>query len=443
MVISAPNGIRPLEPIGFLELGTSRTVATKPMTRDGHVDEEHRAPPVSTTGGSHRGSDRWPPPSPAVPDQIPMALARSRRLGEDVGQDRQRARHECRRPHAHDRSRRGQPVRRGRQGGEGRPRTEDHQPGQEHPLAPEPVAWRPEGEQQAGEHDGVGVDDPLELARRGVEVRTIEGSATLKMVVSRLMISNVTHSTERVAHRHAPCVLTPVLRPRPWRSPCCTRTSMRRAGPANRGDGPSEPVVQAGRSREATSAAASAAASTTRSKTGSSWARAGEEHLVGPRGQGHAAAQHGVEEAGVDAVAGQGPGRDVVGRRRDRAVGSRRQEQADQRPHGRHRRPPGRRPRWPTRAPWRRRRPGLPARRSRPARPRRARPGRPPWPAGSPTGCPPGTPGPRRGQRRHQVAPAAEGAHRQTRRRSPCRSTTGRASPPTTRWRRRGPGGSR
>ena len=42
---------------------------------------------------------------------------------------------------------------------------EDHQPGCERALAAPAVAERPHGQQQPGEHQGVGVDDPLQGAR--------------------------------------------------------------------------------------------------------------------------------------------------------------------------------------------------------------------------------------------------------------------------------------
>ena len=44
-----------------------------------------------------------------------------------------------------------------------------------HALAPEPVAEAAGGEQQPGEHQDVGVDDPLQLARRGAELATSVG----------------------------------------------------------------------------------------------------------------------------------------------------------------------------------------------------------------------------------------------------------------------------
>ena len=58
----------------------------------------------------------------------------------------------------------------GRQPAEQRADGEHDEAADERPLAAEAVAEGAGGEQQPGEQDGVGVDDPLELRRRGVEV---------------------------------------------------------------------------------------------------------------------------------------------------------------------------------------------------------------------------------------------------------------------------------
>ena len=47
---------------------------------------------------------------------------------------------------------------------------EDDEADGQRTLAPEPVAQAAGGEQQAGEHERVGVDDPLQLADAGAEV---------------------------------------------------------------------------------------------------------------------------------------------------------------------------------------------------------------------------------------------------------------------------------
>ena len=109
-------------------------------------------------------------PSPMVPPQTPMARARSlgsRKMSLMMASDAgivsaapapMRARNAM------------SSVDRSGEGGADRPQCEHGEPDQEEPLAAEPVGQRPSDEQQAGEHHGVGVDDPLELARRGMQV---------------------------------------------------------------------------------------------------------------------------------------------------------------------------------------------------------------------------------------------------------------------------------
>ena len=69
--------VRPLG-LGVLGVRDQECRGDQPGDGDGHVDEEDRAPPVVGPAGSRRGSGPMATPSPAVPDQMPMALARSR-----------------------------------------------------------------------------------------------------------------------------------------------------------------------------------------------------------------------------------------------------------------------------------------------------------------------------------------------------------------------------
>ena len=132
------------------------------------VDEEHRAPPeVVEQQAADERPDRAAGAGEAGPDGDRPAPLVGR---EDVGEDRQRRRHDQRRADAHDRP-----------GGDelaGRVPTarrtsdaeaEDRQAGLQRALAAEPVAEGAGRQQQAGEDEGVGVDDPLELGLRGVE----------------------------------------------------------------------------------------------------------------------------------------------------------------------------------------------------------------------------------------------------------------------------------
>ena len=137
------------------------TIGTFTMNTDPHQKWSSRKPPV--TGPSATAM-------PATPDQSPMASARSRasvntlvRIDSVAGMISAapmpmtaRARDERR----HAAGERG----RGRRG------TEDDEAEGERALAPEPVAEAAGGEQQAGEHERVGVDHPLEVADARAEV---------------------------------------------------------------------------------------------------------------------------------------------------------------------------------------------------------------------------------------------------------------------------------
>ena len=106
-------------------------------------------------------------PRPATPAQIADGLRPAPRVGEDVGEDRQGGRHDQRAADAHDGPGGDQLV------GGARPRRPQHEPtpkitrpSDQRAVAAEAVAEAAGGEQQAGEHERVGVDDPLQLAGR-------------------------------------------------------------------------------------------------------------------------------------------------------------------------------------------------------------------------------------------------------------------------------------
>jgi hypothetical protein len=62
-------------------------------------------------------------------------------------------------------------IRRPGEGRQQRRDTKQQQADHEHALAADPVTDNPEGEQQAREDQGVGVDRPLELALAGTQAR--------------------------------------------------------------------------------------------------------------------------------------------------------------------------------------------------------------------------------------------------------------------------------
>ena len=108
-------------------------------------------------------------PAPLTAVQIAMALARSR-VAEGVDEDGQRRRHDERPADAHDAAA-GDEHRGGAgEGAEHRAGQEDEQAGGQRVASAEPVTEASCGQQQPGEHDGVGGHDPLELGGAGVEV---------------------------------------------------------------------------------------------------------------------------------------------------------------------------------------------------------------------------------------------------------------------------------
>jgi hypothetical protein len=90
-------------------------------------------------------------------------------LAEQVGDDRQRGRHDQRRPDTHAGARGDEDVHRPGERRPRRSRSEEQHTGQEHALAAPPVAEAAGNEQQAGKDQDVGVDDPLQVGRRRVE----------------------------------------------------------------------------------------------------------------------------------------------------------------------------------------------------------------------------------------------------------------------------------
>ena len=110
-----------------------------------------------------------PMPSADTPAQMPMAVPRSSRLGEHVGEDRQRGRHDERAADAHQRAGRDRARRHRWRTRTAASRCRRRQAERERPVAAEPVTEAARGEQQAGEHERVGVDDPLQLAARRAE----------------------------------------------------------------------------------------------------------------------------------------------------------------------------------------------------------------------------------------------------------------------------------
>ena len=137
------------------------TTGTLTMNTDPHQKCSSSQPPVTGPSATL---------SPAVAAQIEMAAARSRGSGEDVDEQGERGGEDQRRTDAHQRPRADQLV---GVGGEGAEPTEQPEPGhadQQRPFAAEAVAEAAGGEQETGEDERVGVDDPLQLGGGGAEL---------------------------------------------------------------------------------------------------------------------------------------------------------------------------------------------------------------------------------------------------------------------------------
>ena len=136
---------------------------------DGQVDQEHRTPPeVLEEPASGHGPDGDPQPGHGRPHADGLRPLPG--VGEDVGQDRQGRGHDGGAADAHHRPGADEHARRAGERRGGRTEAEDGQAHLEGAAAPEAVRQHAGGQEQAGEHQHVRVDDPLLLARRGSQV---------------------------------------------------------------------------------------------------------------------------------------------------------------------------------------------------------------------------------------------------------------------------------
>ena len=150
------------------DFGENRATATAATTTRGRLTRIAGAPPelLQQCAGDHR-ADGGAGPGEAGPrgDGPGPLLGREHRRD-----DRQRGGHDERRADAHDPAADDDlPGRRGQPGDQEAP-AEHAEPAEEGPLAPEPVAEGPGGQEQPGEHEGVRVDDPVELGGGGAQV---------------------------------------------------------------------------------------------------------------------------------------------------------------------------------------------------------------------------------------------------------------------------------
>jgi hypothetical protein len=133
------------------------------------VDEQHRAPPeVLEQPAAGDRSDGDAEPGDAGPGgDGPRPLLR---VGEQVGDDRQGRRHDEGGAEAEHGSGGDQLLDAARERSGDRGDAEERQSAGQGAASPVAVTEAPGGQQQAGEHQDVGVDDPLEIAGRGTEV---------------------------------------------------------------------------------------------------------------------------------------------------------------------------------------------------------------------------------------------------------------------------------
>ncbi len=170
---------------------------------DRQVDPEHRAPievtqQQSTGDGAERHSEAG---EPGPDGDRPAALAW---VAEHVGQDRQRRRHDQRPADAHERSARDQVGGRRRQCRRRRADGEQDDAGLQRALATEAVTDAAGRQQQPCEHEGVGIDDPLDLAVGGTEIADQRGD---RHVEDRVVHDDDQQRQAQHAQRHpAPSV---------------------------------------------------------------------------------------------------------------------------------------------------------------------------------------------------------------------------------------------
>lgn len=84
------------------------------------------------------------------------------------------------------------------------------QAGHEDPRAAQAVTETASYEEQSREHDRVGVDDPLQRARRGVQRAQYHRQRNIQDGVVKAPMSRLSHSTVRTTRRFPPCRLVGV-----------------------------------------------------------------------------------------------------------------------------------------------------------------------------------------------------------------------------------------
>ena len=145
---------------------------------DEDIDQEDRAPPVvlEQPPADHRAQDD-PESSHARPHRDRTATLSAL---EHIGHDGEGRRHYQRTPDAHHGPRPDQGIGRVGEGRRHRAQPEDDQTNGQRQLAAEAITQSAHGEQQAGEHQDVGVDHPLQLARGRPELSDQSGEGDIE-----------------------------------------------------------------------------------------------------------------------------------------------------------------------------------------------------------------------------------------------------------------------
>ncbi len=159
--------------VGVLGVGDQEPAGHESGDHQRDVDEEHRSPPeVLEQEATGDRADGRPGAGQAGPEGDGLGPLVGR---EDRGQDRQRRRHDQGGADPHERPEGDELAGGCGEGRRGGAAAEDHKTDGQSPFAAEAVTQGPGGEEETGEHEAVGVDDPLEGAVAGLELTDQRG----------------------------------------------------------------------------------------------------------------------------------------------------------------------------------------------------------------------------------------------------------------------------
>ena len=166
---------------------------------EGHVDEEDRAPPevLEQQAGGDR-AERTTDAGERRPDRDRLRALVER---EAVHDDREGRRHDERGADAHHGAGGDELARVVGLAGDEAGEAEHDEAELQRALATEPVAEGAGREQHAGEDQGVGVEDPLQLGAGRPRLCWMLGMATFSELTATTIITRLMHSVPRISHR--------------------------------------------------------------------------------------------------------------------------------------------------------------------------------------------------------------------------------------------------